>query len=210
MMLNLVKKDFILAKKYWVVVFLISIVVPTFIESRTNFVSGGFYGFFITVLYNIFMLFNTVSMLEDKYKGTALLCATSYTRSELVKAKYIFVLLIFLCTYIIYMSTTVIVPSLPILNTSALGASFLIISIFFGIIIPLQYKMGYEETKYISMAVVFLSNFVLPVILKFLYSHKINLQIMIPFGKLLPYVVAVIIGFISMTLSIHIFSKKNL
>jgi ABC-2 type transport system permease protein len=101
MLFNLVKKDFILAKKYLLLLIAIAVVVQIFITIKVNFSSGGFLGFFITVLYFEFMLFNTVSMLEDKYKGSALLCTTPYTRNTLVKAKYLFIR-IYVCFYTLF------------------------------------------------------------------------------------------------------------
>lgn len=220
MLFSLVKKDFILAKKYLIFMLIFAGAGPIFIITKLG-PSGigssgsGFLGFLLTVLYMEYILFGTVSILEDKYKGSALLCTTPYTRNALVKAKYLFILVIFICSYIIYTITAFLVPiRMDRLNFFTLGISLLIITIYFGIIIPLQYKFGYEKTKYISFTIIFISPFVVPNIVKWLHSNNISLQITIPFPQviqnLIPCVIALIIGFISMTLSIHIYSKKNL
>ena len=84
MLLHLVKKDFLLSKKYWIVLLVAAILLPVFIQ--TKLVSGGeFLSFSLSTLYIVFLLFSTVSMMEDKYKGAALLCTTPYTRNALVK-----------------------------------------------------------------------------------------------------------------------------
>lgn len=211
MLFNLVKKDLILAKKYLAILFVFSIIAPIFIEMKTEFMSGGFLGFFITALFTQYMLFNTVSMMEHKSKGSVLLCATPYTRKALVKAKYLFILVIFICNCLIYTVTFYFIPTgIPMLNASIFGISLLILVTIFGAVIPLQYQFGYEETKYISWFFVFISPFVLPIIIKLLKSNNISPKFSFPFGNLFLYFLALIIGLVSMVMSIRIYSKKNL
>jgi len=188
---------------------------PIFIEIKTGSMSGGFLGFFITVLFVLYMLFNTVSMSEDKYKGSALLCATPYTRNALVKAKYLFILVIFLCCYIIYTITAFLLPThIMMLDIFALGISFLIVAVYLGIIIPLQYRFGYEKIRYISFFILFIPPFVFPGILKYLQSNNINLHLILPWPQViqdfLPILLALVIGFVSMIISMCIYSKKDL
>jgi len=213
MLFNLVRKDFILIKKYWVVLIITAIGGPIFVTASVKLGSAGFLGFFIAALYNEHFLFATVSVAEEKYKGSALLCATPYTRKALVKAKYISILVIFICTYIVYTFTAFVVPmGIEQLNIFTFGLSLLIITIFWGFIIPAQYQFGYEKTKYISVFIIFISIAVVPNILKWLNSKDISLQISIPqvIQNLVPYFLALLIGFISMSISIHIYSKKDL
>ncbi|MCM1990784.1 ABC-2 transporter permease [Oceanirhabdus seepicola] len=215
MLLSLVKKDFILVKKYLLILLIFAVGAPIFITTKINFSSGGFLEFFITVIFIEYMLFNTVSISEDKYKASALLCSTPYTRNRLVKAKYLFILVIFVCIYIIYTITSFIVPiGIERLNIVTLGRALLIITIFWGIIIPIQYQFGYEKTKYIGFTFIFLSPFVVPIIIHWLQSKNINFQITLPFPQiiqdLIPCLLALLIGFTSMFVSINIYSKKNL
>lgn len=215
MLFNLVKKDFILAKKYLLFLLIFTIGAPIFITSKMTYGNEGFLSFFITALFGEHMLFNTISMSEDKSKGSSLLCATPYTRNVLVKAKYVFILVSFICTYIIYTLTTFI-PALGVvrLNIFDFGISLLIITIYFAIIIPLRYQFGYEKTRYISSAFIFISPFAVPSVIKWLQSKNINFQITLPFPQifqdLLPCLLGIIIAFASMIISTHIYSKKNL
>lgn len=213
MLFNLVRKDFILIKKYFVVLIIIAIGVPIFTTASVTLSSAGFLGFFIATLYNEHFLFATVSVAEEKYKGSALLCATPYTRKALVKAKYISTLAIFMCTYIIYTITAFVVPmGIEQVNIFTFGLSLLMITIFWGFIIPTQYKFGYEKTKYISILIIFISIAAVPNILEWLNSKDVSLQIAIPqlILYLLPYFLTLLIGFISMSISINIYSKKDL
>lgn len=211
MLFNLVKKDLLLAKKYLLILLVFSIAGPIFIEMKSFYISKGFLGLFLTALFTQYMLFNTISNLEDKSKGSALLCATPYTRNALVKAKYLLIFVIFVYNCAIYTVISFIMPSgILIRNISTVGISFLIITVYFGIFIPLQYRYGYEKTKYISLFLVFISPFVLSYIVKLLQSGNINFNIGLPFGSLLPYLLALVIGFVSMIVSIRIYSRKDL
>lgn len=211
MLFSLVKKDFILAKKYLIGMIIFAVLVPIGMTTTLKVGGVGFLNFFSTVILLEYMLFSSVSMAEDKYKGSALLCATSYTRNALVEAKYIFILILFIYTYIIYTITAIVTPfGIVKLNITMLGISFLGISICFGILMPIQYRFGYEKTKYISMAMIFILFFGGPYAAKgWNFSN-----IAVPFSQVIInlgiYALAIAIGYVSMILSINIYSKKNL
>lgn len=99
MLLHIVKKDFILAKKNLLIMLVSAVVNPLFIYSRLRFTSASFASFLITVLFIEYNLFNMVAMQEDKYKGSVLLCTTPYTRNSVIKTKYLFILVIFYCQF---------------------------------------------------------------------------------------------------------------
>lgn len=215
MLISLVKKDFIMAKKELLIIFAFTVGVPIFITMQLGPDIGKTFGFFITALFMLYILFNSVSMTEFKYKGSSLLCATPYTRSTMVRAKYMFMLINFLFVYIIYLITASVSNiGLTALNIYDFGMSFLIITIFFGIVIPFQYKFGFQKTKYISYFIVFMTPFIGPLIVKWLETNNINLNISLPvppvISGLIPCVLAIMIGYISMAISIHIYSGKNL
>jgi len=215
MLLYLVKKDLILTKKYLLLLLIFAIGIPIFLASEIDLSTAGFLEFFLSVFFVQYMLFNTVSMAEDKYKGSALLCATPYTRNALVKAKYLFSLLVFLTSYIVYTLTVLLAPiDMEMLNIFTLGISLLSITVFWGIIIPLQYQFGYQRIKYIAWPLVFMSFFILPAIVKWMQSNNISLQLPLPFPPviqdLVPIFLALVIGFVSMNVSVHIYARKAL
>jgi len=213
MLYDLVKKDFLLAKKYLIVMLIAAFAIPIFITSKIGSNSGGFLNFFITVIYIEYMLLSTVSLNEHKYKGAGLLSTTPYTRDTLVKAKYLFILMIFLFCYIIYTITSIF-TTIPVLTINTIGISFLLITALFGVIIPIQYQFGYEKTKYIGAVFICISPFVFPKLLDFIKSNNISLQSIFPFSKLFVdlfiYFISLVIGYISMIISTYIYSKKNL
>ncbi|CEH30233.1 ABC transporter permease [Aneurinibacillus migulanus] len=216
MLFHLVKKDLILAKKYLLVMLIFAVVAPIFFYSKLRFSNGSFASFLITVLFMEYILFNMVSMQEDKYGGSALLCTTPYTRNGVIKAKYLYVLVIFIGCFLLYNLATAIGSSIGLarLNTYSVGIALLIISVFFGILIPIQTKFGYEKTKYIFFILIFLTPFILPAIIEWYQSTNFNINFSLSLPQTvkvwMPFVISILIGLISMFISIRIFSKKNL
>ena len=218
MLFHLVKKDFILAKKYLLFMLIFSVVGPIFIYSKIGFNNGSAVSFLITVLFVEFILYNMTSMSEDKYKGASLICTTPHTRNGVIKAKYLFVLIIFVGCFILYNLATVIGASVGVerLDIASVGNSLLVISIFYGILIPVQIKFGYEKTRFIFFILIFLTPFVLPYIIQWYQSANLsvnfNIKAKVPkvINDWFMFVVSFIIGLISMLISTHFFSKKNL
>jgi len=213
MLIHLVKKDFLLVKKYWIVMLIAAIVLPIFIQ--TKLISGEkFLSFFLSMLYIAFLMFSTVSIMEDKYKGAALLCATPFTRNALVKSKYLFILSLFIGCYILYTLAAVFSPfKIGMLSLYDIGRTFFIITVIFGVIIPVQYRFGYEKSRYILFIITFLTPFVLPNIMKALQNsatESISLPFSLSVVGLLLGVLAFVVGGISLRISIQIYTSKNL
>ncbi|MGJ7921670.1 ABC-2 transporter permease [Neobacillus sp. LXY-4] len=215
MLFHLVKKDFIIAKKYVWIMLVFAVVGPIIIYSKLDGIGNSFVSFLITVLFVEYILFNMISFQEDKYKGSALLCTTPHTRNGVIKAKYLFILVIFIGSFLLYNLAVAIDSSgLERLNTISIGTVLLIISVFYGILIPIQIKLGYEKTKYISFIIIFLTPFILPAVVEWYQSIQFNFNINTPLPEQIkvwvPLVLSFFIGFVSMMLSIRIYSKKNL
>ncbi|MFF2484603.1 ABC-2 transporter permease [Paenibacillus sp. NPDC058071] len=216
MLLNLVKKDFLLTKKYWIVMFIAAIALPVFIHTKIAFFSeAGFLPFFLSTLYIIFLLFSTVSMMEDKHRGAAYLCATPYTRNTIVRSKYLFIIAIFLGCYVLYTLTTLFSPiKINMLGISDIGQTFFIVTIVFSVIIPVQYRFGYEKSRYIFFFLIFLTPFLLPNMMKIFQSNGITVVDLLSISQsimgLLLVLMALVIGLISLRISIRIYSNKSL
>ncbi|MGP4945822.1 MULTISPECIES: ABC-2 transporter permease [Bacillus] len=212
MLLHLVKKDILLVKKYLLFTLLTVIAIPLFIMVRIP-VFLGFNTFLISVIFAEFMLYQYVSMAEMKYpKATALLCATPYSRSMLVKARYTFLLLIFAYCYVAYTVLALLVPKVEYLPLLSVLTALLISTILFGIYTPIQYKLGYERTKYFFSIVIVATPFILPALSKVDIRFDFSvLSTMSMLTKCLILFVAIIaILYISLIVSIKIYSKKDL
>ncbi|MEH7357007.1 ABC-2 transporter permease, partial [Neobacillus drentensis] len=98
---------------------------------KIGFNNGSAVSFLITVLFVEFIIYNMTSMSEDKYKGASLICTTPHTRNGVIKAKYLFVLIIFVGCFILYNLATVIGASVGVerLDIASVGNSLLVISI---------------------------------------------------------------------------------
>ncbi|MED2944131.1 ABC-2 transporter permease [Bacillus swezeyi] len=215
MLINLIIKDFMLIKKYLLILLAFTAIAPIYLSSQLQLSDGGLASFLLTVLLVEYILFGTISKAEDKYKGAALLCATPYTRKTFVKAKYFFVFVIFMFIVVIRIITAIIAPlSIEKLSVDALGITFLTLSIIFGVLLPLQFKFGYDKTRFISFVIIFLIPFVSPVLIREIQSNPFSFTITLPFPQIiqawLPCLVSLIIGFISMIISLKIYAKKDL
>jgi ABC-2 type transport system permease protein len=211
MLLSLVKKDFILIKKYVPLYVLMAFAIPLYVTAQVK-GNGGFLAFILTVLFLEYLAFNTVSVIEEKNRGAALLCTTPYTRKALVQAKYLFVLTIFICSYLIYSFLALVDPLLESLDILSLGLSLLALSLFFAVMIPVQYQFGYIKTRYLFFFLIFITPFVFPGILKTLQAIPFQPSTLLPpiMVNLLPWFLALVIGITSMTFSMQIYAKKNL
>lgn len=215
MLFHLVKKECLLAKKYLLFMFLVAVVFPPFMTSKLG-LNSGFMVFLTTAFVIQLLLTGTVSLAESKYeKGAALLCAIPYTRSLLVKAKYVFDILIYVSFCIVYTVTALTFPRyMMLMDWFTMGIVFLLLTIIRGIVLPLEYKLGYEKTKYISMIFVMVTPFLLPSLMKSLEAKNINFAKLAMassvIGNLAPFLLALIVGIISIIISNKIYSKKEL
>ncbi|MCU5685633.1 ABC-2 transporter permease [Bacillus wiedmannii] len=215
MLINLVVKDILLVKRYFFILLVFAAIAPIYLSTQLKLNDGGFIGFLLTVVFMEHILFGTISKFEDQYKGATLLCATPYTRSAFVKAKYLFLLVVFLCASIIRMITSIIIPSgIENLSINALGITFLVVSILFGILLPFQFKFGFDKTRMISFIVVFLTPFVAPTLIKEIQLSHLNFTLPLPFPSIImawmPCLISIIISIISMIISLKIYAKKDL
>lgn len=214
MLFHLVKKDCLIIKKYLFLMMLIALGMPLFILWRMpEFL--GFTAFLLTVIFVELMLTQSVSLMETKYpKASALLCAAPYPRSALVKAKYLFTVLIFAYCYTAYSIESWLLPRIKHLSPFSVITVLLIVTIIFSIFEPMQYRFGYEKTKYFYMIVIMAAPFLLPTVVKTISSANLDFRgfnLLPPFAQyLIPVICIVIIGFISLVVSIKIYSKKEL
>ena len=102
-------------------------------------------------------------------------------------------------------------PGLGTSDIKLFAIMFLIISVFIGIYLPIQYKFGYEKTKFAFGVIIVASPFILPLLMR---AGSLNLSFLSMFSPYLVYGGIVLIGFavlaISASLSIKIYDKADL
>ena len=211
MLIHLIKKDILIAKKYAMLVMVIGIVIPLFIFWRAQTYSGSL-GFILAVVFSEFMFCQNLSMKENQYSNAAaLLCATPYTRKEMVVSKYILFVLIFLYCSIVYTIEIFLIPGMGKLGVKYMLTVFLVASVVYSVYMPIQYQMGYEKTKLFFMAILLAASFGLPVLIA-----KGDLNVL-SLAEQSSYVVvsiilatSIIIMIISVMASVKIYRKKDL
>ena len=166
MLLSLVKKDFILVKKYALFMAAFCFLLPVFFLSRLPEFAGSL-TFFISVVYTIFLLLQYVFLKEyQSPKAALLLCASPYPRRLMVLGKYVFCLVLYTASSLIYWINTQIFPELGRFHWEMAVLIFFIVTIFYSLYIPLEYRLGFERTKVITMFIIMACPFAAPFILQ--------------------------------------------
>lgn len=155
MILQLLKKDCIIAKNYVAAVILIGLGLPLLLAWRQpemiEILALPGAVFIASVAFNL-----AVSEKENMYpKATALLCATPYNRGKLVEEKYLLYFLIYLYCCVVFRIEMQVIPQLAAVDfVRSAVIVFWIQVICMGIFLPIQYRFGYEKTKLFAMLLV--------------------------------------------------------
>lgn len=215
MLINLVIKDFVLLKKYLLILVLAAIAWPIVISYQGD--SGSMLFLIPIVLITVLeiAMYLQVSKDEDVSRGSALICATPYTRRTFIEAKYLFIYISFIGILLTQIVASIISPSLQAgLNLTMIGTAFLAVSLLFGALIPCQIKFGFDVVRWIFFGFAFLIPFSLGPMVRWYQSLGIQFSFALSVPDsvqiVLLYVIAVLIALVSMYLSIRIYNKKDL
>ena len=212
MLFQLVKKDFLIVKKYVLLMVAVCILFPIFLMSRST-EYAGILGYVLVTVISIFMLLQYVSIKETQYpKASTLLCALPFSRKSVVLSKYIFCIVIYAGCSLIFWLEALIFPVLQTVSYKIPVILFLILSICLGIYFPIQFKLGYERTKMFFVVVIMASPIGFAQFLKI--TENLNIEFLsnitptlLLIGSLL---ISVVILIISSVISIKIYSKAEL
>lgn len=212
MLFQLVKKDFLLVRKYVLIMLIFCIFVPQFLILRLP-EYAGIMGFVLITIYSVFMLLQYVSLKETQFpKASAFLCALPYPRKAVVLSRYIFSLIIYLVCCLFFWIETLVFPQLGTLGFTMPVMLFLVISLILSIYLPVHYKLGSEKTKIFFIIVIMTSSFVFPQIVKI--AGSINLSFLdmlnpaIFLGGVILFSISILV--VSATISMQIYKKADL
>ena len=181
MLLQLIKKDFLLTWKYLVLMAALCCFYPLFVHwqiSDTAAVPAGTLAFILMTFFSILFVLLQAFQKEAMYpRAAAYLCALPYSRRDLVLSKYLFFLGIYLVCCLIYWLETLIVPGLGSFGLSEAVPVLAAVSLLLGLYLPVQYRFGYEFTKYFFMFVILGTSFLLPILIKYLPPELLSFQI---------------------------------
>jgi len=210
MILSLVKKDFMIIKKYILFSIAIAIWIPLFVIGEKLMGVGMF---LITVIYAQLILEQQISMTELKYpRVQALLCSTPYSRRNIVIARYIFFVLIFAGCCILYGILSLVVPKTIVFSIDIVLIGFFVNVLIYGAYTPFQYKFGIMRMRFIYMAVLMASTFGAPLIANSMERIDLSIlaEISVSFWRIALFLIPVIVLMVSAWISISIYSKKEL
>lgn len=212
MLFSLVKKDFLIVRKYVGIMLIVSFLIPPVMLWRTP-ETGGAMGFTLTAIFSIFMLTQYVSLKEYQYpKATTLLCALPYPRKMIVLSKYCFCLIIYAVCCLVFGIDTLIFPELGTFDIRMAAIVFLIITIVLSLYFPALYKLGYEKTKFVFVIIImaspvlFASLFKPEIAIRFDFLDTVSTTTIIVLGV----IISLVVFSISAILSIRFFEKSDL
>lgn len=211
MLFHLIRKDILIVKKYVLIMIIAAVAIPPFMLWRAPEYTG-ILGFILSVIFSVFMLLQYVSLKEYQFpKAAALLSSTPFSRKMMVLSKYIFCIAMYMTCCLIFGMETLLIPGLGSFDVKLCILMFLVVSVFIGIYLPVQYKFGYEKTRFIYVVVIMASPVIFPYLLK---MDSLNLDV---FSKTSPFIIygsIVAFGFIvlmiSALLSVKIYYDEDL
>lgn len=211
MIFNLIKKDILIVKKYVLIMFAAAVLIPPFMLWRAPEYTG-ILGFMLSVIFCVLMLLQYVSLKEYQFpKAATLLCATPFSRKMMVLSKYIFCIAVYIACCVIYAIETLLIPALGTVNVTMFFLMLFVTSLFIGVYLPLQYKIGYEKTKFAFVVVIMASPFILPQLMK---MENVKLNFLSAFPPLLvcgsALVFSWIILIVSVVLSMKFYGETDL
>lgn len=211
MLIHLIKKDFLIVKKYVLIMLVAAIAIPPVMLWRAP-EYGGVMGFILSAIFAVFMLLQYVSLKEYQCpKASALLCAAPFPRRLLVLSKYIFCMLIYAICCLIFGIESMVAPQLGTLRLDVLALMFLVTAIVVGLYLPTQYKLGYEKTKFVFVVIIIASPVITAALLK-MEGIKLDALFMAPpvfvYGGMI--LAGIVFLIISACLSIKFYAKVDL
>lgn len=211
MLFSLVKKDFLIVKRIFLLVLMGVAIIPPFMLWQVPELTSVL-GFIFSVLFAVFMLMQFVSIKEHQFpKAATLLCATPFPRKMMVLSKYIFCIVIYMIGSGVFWIETFIIPGLGTLSIRMFTFSFLATSVFISIYFPVLYKLGFEKTNYLLGVLIITSPMYLP---KLISTEDLNMGSLAMLPPVLIYGGIVLLSFgvlaISASLSIKIYNKADL
>ena len=208
---HLIKKDVLIVKKYVLLMLVFAVLIPLFMLWRIP-QYAGVLGFMLSVNFCVLMLLQYVSLQEYQFpKAATLLCAAPYSRKMIVLSKYIFCIITYVVCCLIYGIETLVIPGLGSCDIKLFAIMFFITSVFIGLYLPIQYKLGYEKTKFAFVVVIMAFPFILPQLMK---MENVNLDFLSLLSSIFAYVGITLLSLgilmISTLLSMRFYSNADL
>lgn len=216
--MSLILKEFLLVKKIIPIALIMLIIFPVFLSRQIG-EGMSMIVFYLIIIVFLIMLSGTASQNESKYeKAYAYLSTTPYSRGQLAGCKYVFDYIVFIILTLIYSAEAFVVPQyVHSVKVVIIAAAFISVCFLRGIMIPLEFKFGYEKTKYMTSIVIMLVCFGIPLLIKNTGIDFANNSFFDFFFSLPDYVldillfaVGILMSIVSYIISLSIFQNKEL
>ncbi len=215
MLVHLVKKDILVAKK----ILKLALVVIALMPIAFHFIMPGPFppaiGLAYMVILGNIIIMQSIAQEEAKSpKSLALLCATPYKRRDIVLARYIIPLLLFVYCLTVHIIALILQGRLA--SVSLLGVLVVLLAhvIIFGIYIPVEIKYGVTKANLVSMAVLLSSSLGPALLAGTLKKINFDFSMLMNLPTFVWSVVVVLAGItvmgISVFASLRIFYRKDL
>ena len=194
MLWYLLKKDILIIKKHVLIMLAAAVLIPPFMLWRVPEYAG------------------ILGLKEYQFpKAASLLCAATFSRKMMVLSLYIFCIAVYVVCCTIYTIEALIIPGLDTMNAAMFFLMFLVTSVLISIYLPIQYKLGYEKTKFAFTVVIIASPFLLPQLMK---MENFNLNFLSEFSPILicgsVLLLSCMILAVSAALSIKFYNRTDL
>lgn len=188
-----------------------AVLIPPFMLWRVP-EYAGILGFMLSVIFCVLILLQYISLKEYQFpKAASLLCAATFSRKMMVLSLYIFCIVVYVVCCTIYTIEALIIPGLDTMNAAMFFLMFLVTSVLISIYLPIQYKLGYEKTKFAFTVVIIASPFLLPQLMKI---ENFNLNFLSEFSPILicgsVLLLSCMILAVSAALSIKFYNRTDL
>ena len=188
-----------------------AVLIPPFMLWRVP-EYAGILGFMLSVIFCVLILLQYISLKEYQFpKAASLLCAATFSRKMMVLSLYIFCIAVYVVCCTIYTIEALIIPGLGTMNAAMFFLMFLVTSVLISIYLPIQYKLGYEKTKFAFTVVIIASPFLLPQLMK---MENFNLNFLSEFSPILicgsVLLLSCMILAVSAALSIKFYNRTDL
>ncbi|MDO5146454.1 MAG: ABC-2 transporter permease [Eubacteriales bacterium] len=211
MLWNMLKKDFLIVKKEMGIRLLITMLIPPFLLWNMESYAGEM-GFLLMTIFMVLQMVQLVFHKESRYpKAAALLGAAPYPRYLMVASKYCFCIALYLICCLAFFVETLFLRKLGGLPPELAAVVFFIITVFFAFYLPVQYKLGYEKTRFIFSVVIIASPFILA---KIIEKQETGFGTFAALSSVMFIAMAVAAGTVVFVLSgmisVRIFERKDL
>lgn len=177
-MFNLIRKDYMIVKKMWLMVMVVAVLIPAFL----SFAGGDVVIPSVLTITSMsilvaMILFSSIDEEEAKYpKAAALITTIGYGRNIQVIKRYVLMGMVYLYSLVIYVVESMFVPGLGEINLLSFAISLFCFAVIAALYLLLTTLFGVRAGRYIVMAFIVLISMG-PTIIKGL-NIKINMDFM--------------------------------